>query len=130
MKNFKERLEYLMKRRNITSQYQLSQQTGIRLNVINGWFTGNVKFPSEKHLMKLAEFFNINPSWLRYGEKKFVPSINNEIQRLAIKIQKFIERYPDGIKTVENTLDLLFKEYTRAFKNGIHIERKLSKNNK
>lgn len=73
MNKFIDRLKYLMERDEIKSQYALAKQVGIDARVINNWFTGEAKKPSDENIKKLAAFFNVHPAWLEHGEKEYAP---------------------------------------------------------
>ena len=101
-----ERLKTLMAREGIKSQYALAKALGIGITVVNGWFTGKVIHPSDKHLNSLASFFHVLPAWLRYGEPQHAPTLSSEAQMLA---EDFARYGPEGIKKARQMLEIFFK---------------------
>lgn len=108
--NFMERLNYLMQRDNIKTQYALAKQLGIRLNVVNNWFTGVVKCPRDNYLNKIASFFHVQPAWLRYGDKRYAPSYTDDVQRISERLEEYGKENPEKLRRKIKLFEMLLEE--------------------
>jgi len=98
---FLDRLQFLMQREGIKTQYFLAKTLEIRLTVVNGWFVGKVKCPGDKHLNRIAEYFHVLPAWLRYGDEKYEPKLSDRVKRLAESINEYVLQYPGELDKIE-----------------------------
>jgi hypothetical protein len=105
-----ERLNQLMQREGIKSQYRFAMILGIKLNVVNNWFTGKVKCPSEKYIKIIAEKFNTQPQWLRYGDKQHAPSYTDDVKRIAEKLERYGKKNPDMLKQKIKIIEMILEE--------------------
>jgi hypothetical protein len=107
---FIERLNQLMQREGIKTQYKLAQILDIKLNVINNWFRGVVRCPSEKYIKIISEKFNAQPQWLRYGDKQQAPSYTDDIQKIAKKLEEYGKKNPEKLKHKIKIFEILLEE--------------------
>lgn len=87
-----ERLNDTMRGRKLTN-YRLAKDLGLSEGTIRGWRKGTSE-PRGKTLLRLAEYLNVSPAWLKYGEA----------EHLAEKERKLIEklRQADALGVAED----------------------------
>lgn len=77
MLDFKERLQHLMRRKNI-SQSGIVRGAGFDKAQVSNWLSGTVKNPRDTTIHKLAYFFECNIDWLATGTGEPFPSTTKE----------------------------------------------------
>lgn len=102
-----ERLKELMAAHHIESQYELAKRISIDYKVVNNWFTGRAKMPREEHLLRVAEFFNVHPAWLRYGDKAYRPTISDDAMHLVEKLAEYGKKNPEGYERAKEILMIM-----------------------
>lgn len=88
MKTVGTRLRDLRNARDLALR-ELANETGINHNTIHKWETEKAT-PTREHIVLMAEFFGVAPSWLLFGkeaDKKETIQIANMIEALTPKSQ-------------------------------------------
>lgn len=106
---FKERLLRLMKENGIQTQYMLAKKLNIKPNIVNNWFTNKAKCPRDPYLERIAKFFNVSMSWLRYGEAQYKPTLHSQAQFLAEEIAQY---GPEAVLKCRQLLKIFFSGET------------------
>jgi len=103
--NFKSRLLKIIEDKGM-NQYQLAKAIGAKANTVNNWFKDRAQCPRDKYLKRIAEHFNVSPAWLRYGDKEYAPSTNDEVQRIAEKLEEYGKEHPENLKKLDQIIDI------------------------
>ncbi len=85
--NFMERLKKLMQDRKV-SGYRLAKDLNISNSTLRNWLSGRAGTPRDSTMEKLANYFNVNRAWLKYGDEQHAPTIHDEAMRLAKQIEQ------------------------------------------
>ena len=103
-----ERLKKIMDERGIT-QYKLAKAIGAKTSTVNNWFTGLAKCPRDNYLNKIASFFHVHPAWLRYGDKAYAPTFDDDVMAISEKLAAYGKRDPQGFKRIGKWLVMLIE---------------------
>jgi transcriptional regulator with XRE-family HTH domain len=112
MKEFKERLQYLVDRKKI-SQRDIAERLQINEARISDWLTGRVAKPRRTTLLKLAEYFSCSVDWLAEGKGDIFPP-------LEIKTAENVSSFGSYkvAKDIDSTLAKILRE---KFKQQCHV---------
>lgn len=92
MKDLSGRLKDLRLARDLSLR-QLAEESGINYNVLHKWETGKAS-PNRSNVLRLAEVFNVKPSWLLFGKDADVTkglSVDDDISVLSEESQQQIK---------------------------------------
>lgn len=84
---------------------ELASETGINHNTIHKWETDK-SMPSREHIVLMAEFFGVSPSWLLFGkeaDKKETLQIANMIEALTPASQAAVIKIIEQLLAAERT---------------------------
>lgn len=93
MKTVGTRLRDLRNARDLALR-ELANETGINHNTIFKWETEKAT-PTREHIVLMAEFFGVSPSWLLFGkesDKKESLQLSNQIEALTPASQEAVTR--------------------------------------
>lgn len=93
MKTVGTRLRDLRNARDLALR-ELANETGINHNTIFKWETEKAT-PTREHIVLMAEFFGVSPSWLLFGkesDKKESLQLANQIEALTPASQEAVTR--------------------------------------
>ncbi len=115
---FTEKLDYLMKKKNIKNRSQLSKQSGIPYTTIVGFFEKSTENIRRTTLIKLADFFDCSLEYLvsdaitneDYG--KNIGFNINSYEKQNIRKYRALDEY--GKKAVDGLLDTEYERCTAA----------------
>ena len=76
------------------SRRELARLSGVHVNTLNNWASGQVPNPHPKQLKKVSPFLGVSYEWLRLGED---PQVPNPLAKLTAKdFQCVSERVESG----------------------------------
>lgn len=104
MKTVGSRLRDLRTARDLALR-ELASETGINHNTIHKWETDKAT-PNREHIVLMAEFFGVSPSWLLFGkeaDKKETLQIANMIEALTPDSQAAITTIIERLLAAETT---------------------------
>lgn len=94
------RLQCLLDKHNMTYS-DLAKELKINKSTISMWKTGNIT-PKTKIVLKLAEYFNVSPTYLMYGEdisKKWVELMDKR-EEVAKSSTEILKNHLASIKNI------------------------------
>jgi transcriptional regulator with XRE-family HTH domain len=77
MKTLADRLDYLLKRDNITA-YELSSKSGLNEATISRLLNGKTQKPNIKNIEILAKYFHVTRQWLLTGKDEYEQKSTNQ----------------------------------------------------
>ena len=104
MKTVGTRLRDLRNARDLALR-ELANETGINHNTIHKWETEKAT-PTREHIVLMAEFFGVAPSWLLFGkeaDKKETIQIANMLEALTPESQTAVISIIERLLTAERT---------------------------
>jgi transcriptional regulator with XRE-family HTH domain len=84
---------------------ELATDTGINHNTIHKWETDKAT-PTREHIVLMAEFFGVSPSWLLFGkesDKKESLQVANMIEALTPDSQAAVIKIMERLLAAERT---------------------------
>lgn len=122
--SFLEKLEYLMKRDNV-SRSDLSNATGISRSTIDNWFSRDNMEPKKDLILAIAEFFHVSLYYLIKDEclEDPAPSKNNPFAQYLSDGEVLAFHLDDGITASDLTKEEIdevinFIKYIRSKREG------------
>ena len=104
MKTVGTRLRDLRTARDLALR-ELATETGINHNTIHKWETDKAT-PNREHIVLMAEFFGVSPSWLLFGkeaDKKETLQIANMIEALSPESRAAVLNITERLLVTEKT---------------------------
>ena len=97
-----ERIEKLISLKGNPSNYRIARDLGVRESTVRTWRSGRV--PKVKNLNILADYFQVDPAWLLYGDENRRPTIEGDLQYLFKETADFIKKNPESLTYIRNML--------------------------
>ena len=107
--DFRNRLKAILKDRGITA-YRLSKDLKLPMSTVQSWIDGST-VARDKNLKKVAEYLRVTDSWLRYGDFKQAPCIQDEVQHICNRLSHFANNHPKKFEVVSKTILFFIKQY-------------------
>lgn len=87
--NFSTRLKEAMEAKGV-SGYKMANDLGVTQTTVYNWKSGQYT-PESKHVTALAEYLDVSPSWLMYGESTLKVAEDGAIYQDAV-FERMLER--------------------------------------